>query len=94
MTLYGGLHGFYVVIIWLIFEETFYFDYAFIGMITFAYMALFFSKYTLSRVVKLGIIKEKYKVRFVRAIKDLEQADRLLSVSKVEINDNIFMNQL
>ena len=89
--MYGGLHGFYVVIIWIIFEPTVYFDIVFITLITIAYLSLFLSKYSLSRVLKLETkTANSKKVKFIRAIKDLEQADMLLSVSKFEINGQYF----
>lgn len=37
VTLYGGLHGFYVLIIWIVFETPLYFDYIFISLITVGY---------------------------------------------------------
>jgi hypothetical protein len=59
VTLYSGLHGFYVVIIWMIFEETIYFDYIFVLLIIIAYCALFFSKYSLARILKVDNSQQK-----------------------------------
>ena len=89
VTLYGGLHGFYVVIIWIIFEETFNFDYFFVSMIIIAYCTLFFSKYSLSRSSKSDNSAFN-KVKFVRAIKDLEHADKFTSLTKLEIDRKYF----
>jgi hypothetical protein len=89
VTLYGALHGFYVVIIWIVFENTFYFDYVFVSFITVAYFCLFFSKYSLSRVLKLES-KNKKKIKFVRAIKYLEQTEMLQSQTKISINGKYF----
>ena len=59
VTLYSGLHGFYVVIIWMIFEGTIYFDYIFVLLIIIAYCALFFSKYSLARILKVDNSQQK-----------------------------------
>jgi hypothetical protein len=86
VTLYGALHGFYVIIIWLIFEETFFYDYVFISAITVGYTILFFSKYLVGR----GVKKNKPKnIKFKRAIKVNEHAE-LLSVSQVKMDGFYF----
>lgn len=90
VTLYGALDAFYVVIIWKVFETTFAFDYFFIGLIALAYIMLLFSKYKLSRLVKVSN-KEKGKlVKFKRAIKELETAELLQSQTKIVIEGNYF----
>jgi hypothetical protein len=85
VTLYGALHGFYVIIIWLIFEETFFYDYVFISAITIGYAILFFSKYLGGR----GAKNKPKNIKFKRAIKVNEHAE-LLSVSQVKMDGNFF----
>lgn len=52
VTIFGALHGFYVVFMVMIFKETSRFDKIFIGIITVAYFLLFISKYGQSRAGK------------------------------------------
>jgi len=89
VSLYGGLHGFYVVIFWIVFLETKYFDYIFLGAIILAYMALFFSKYRLSQILKIQD-ESNQKIRFVKHVSELENAERLLSITKIEIDGKYF----
>lgn len=90
VTMYYSLHGFFVVIIWLIFEKTYAFDYFFIAMITAAYIALYFSKYTMSRVLKSNQHKTKERVQFKRTIKELEEVNLFESASRISIDGNYF----
>lgn len=88
VTLYGALHGFYVVIIWTIAEETFFFDHVFVGLITIAYLFLFFSKYSLSRVLKLK--NNNGRIKFIRVINHLEQTAMLQSKTRISIDGKYF----
>lgn len=82
VSLYYSLHGFYVVLIFLIFEpdKTSSFDYPFIVLIFVGYCLMFFSKYTIHQVVK----KNQTQVKFVRKLKHIIEVD--LIQSSTEIN--------
>lgn len=88
VTLYGALHGFYVIIIWLVFEEAFWNDFLFIAAITFAYAILFFSKYSMSRVVKIN--SAKTRIKFKRAITGDEMAEKIMSTSNIQMEGKYF----
>lgn len=90
VVLYGSLHGFYVVIIYIIFEKTIFFDYIFIALITIGYLFVYFSKYTENKVYKKEIKAKKSRVKFMRIINEQEQANLLVSGSKIEMDGEYF----
>mmetsp|Transcript_6006 Transcript_6006/g.5174 ORF Transcript_6006/g.5174 Transcript_6006/m.5174 type:complete len:197 (+) Transcript_6006:925-1515(+) len=66
-----------------------YFDYIFLAFITLAYIALFFSKYKLRQILKLKN-QRNVRVKFKKHLSELENAERLLSVTKIEIDGKYF----
>jgi len=89
VTLYGGLDGFFVIVIYLIFKEVHGFDYIFIVILITAYVALYLSKYSQRQVIKKQK-KMRRKVKFVRKIEYLEDASQLLDVTKIKIDGTYF----
>lgn len=59
-------------------------------MITVAYITLFASKYVLTKQNKINNRQKNQKVRFKRAIKELDDANMLMSMTKIEINGKYF----
>uniref|UniRef100_A0A7S3KKY7 Uncharacterized protein n=1 Tax=Euplotes crassus TaxID=5936 RepID=A0A7S3KKY7_EUPCR len=88
VTIFGALHGFFVVIIILVFEQTSVFDRIFVGMITVAYFLLFISKYVQSRAGKKSTTGKK--LIFKRIFRREEFATQLISASKIQIKDNYY----
>lgn len=90
VVLFGSLHGFYVVIIYIVFEKTMYFDYIFIGLISIGYLSVYFSKYSQNKVEKSEIKAKRSRVKFIRTINGLEQTQLLVSGSKIEMDGEYF----
>ena len=89
VVLYGNLHGFYVIIIWKIFEKTTNFDYFFTFMVLVAYFLLFISKYTQGKAAKAKN-PNAGKIRFKRVLDQFHEAKQVLSLSKVAIEGKYF----
>lgn len=88
VSIYGSLQGFYIIIIWIIFEHTLWFDYPFVLCITIAYVLLFACKYKFYKINKKN--NQKIKVKFKRIVKELQCAEKLLSVSQINMEGKHF----
>jgi hypothetical protein len=89
VSLYYSLHGFYVVLIFMIFEpdETSYFDYPFIVLIFIGYCLMFFSKYTMHQVVKET---EPKNIKFMRKLKHIIEVDLIQSSTEINLDQTYF----
>lgn len=90
VTIFGALHGFFVVLIVLLFDVTTTFDQIFIATITFAYVILFISKYFETRKSKTSNVGKR--VRFKRLFHGNETATQLLESGQVDFTINYFEN--
>jgi hypothetical protein len=89
VSLYYSLHGFYVVIIYLIFypDETSNFDYPFIVLVSFGYGLMFFSKYVSHQSDKK---KQVHKIKFKRKLTNLLEVSQVQSSSEIHIKPSYF----
>lgn len=90
VTIFGALHGFFVVVIVMVFQNTSTFDNIFVGIITFAYFLLFISKYFQARGGKKSTAGKI--LRFKRIFKRDEEAKKLVGSSEVKYKDNYYQS--
>jgi len=92
VTLYSTLHGFFVIIIIMIFEEASSFDYVFATMVTLAYLWVYSSKFFHTRAGKKST-KGKI-VKFKRVLHAFDEVTLIQSVSEISISKSYFSNEL
>lgn len=92
VTIFGALHGFFVVLIIIIFEETTSaFDDLFIGIITIAYFLLFISKYFQSRASKNSL--DGKILKFKRLVSFDEQAQQYVSHTEMRYKTFFYQSE-